>query len=289
MAARVANGEKVAVLFGRERIGLVNEEVALADATVTYPVNPAFASLNLAQAVALMGYEWFKAAGGALPFAAPQKSAAAPKQQIAAFLANLEGALDAVEFFRPPEKRATMLINLKNIFARMQPSRQDIQTLSGVITALADGSKGPARGGILNGEDAAKLRTLIAEGARIRVPSERTPARGLAKLLRRNPTDAERILWDALTRDRRFAGLGFKRQVPIGPIIADLVSFPLRVVIDIVPSAENEATATARANRQKWLSGHKYTVLEASEADIGAGLARVLDVLVQSIAPLRNS
>ncbi|HVG51463.1 MAG TPA: RNA methyltransferase, partial [Xanthobacteraceae bacterium] len=61
MAARVTGGERVAILFGRERIGLVNEEVAMADATVTFPVNPAFASLNLAQAVALMGYEWFTA------------------------------------------------------------------------------------------------------------------------------------------------------------------------------------------------------------------------------------
>ena len=81
MAARIAGGEKVAILFGRERIGLVNEEVALADATVTFPVNPAFASLNLAQAVALIGYEWFKAAGGELPFSAPEKSA--PAQQAA--------------------------------------------------------------------------------------------------------------------------------------------------------------------------------------------------------------
>ncbi len=99
MAARVAGGERVAVLFGRERIGLVNEEVAMADATVTFPVNPAFASLNLAQAVALMGYEWFTAAaGGGLPFDAPQKSAPAAKQQIAAFLGHLESALDGVDF-----------------------------------------------------------------------------------------------------------------------------------------------------------------------------------------------
>ena len=68
-----------------------------------------------------------------------------------------------------------MLINLKNIFARMQPSRQDIQTLSGIVTALADGSKGPARGGILDGEEAAKLRALIAEGGHFHVPSDRTP------------------------------------------------------------------------------------------------------------------
>jgi tRNA/rRNA methyltransferase len=284
MASRVAGGEKVAILFGRERIGLVNEEVAMADATVTFPVNPAFASLNLAQAVALMGYEWFTAAGGGLPYEAPQKSAPAAKQQIATFLGHLESALDGVDFFRPPEKRATMLINLKNIFARMQPSRQDMQTLSGIVTALADGSKGPARGGILDGAEAAKLRALIAEGGRFHVPSDRRPARGLAKLLRRNPTDAERLLWDALTRDRRFAGYGFKRQTPIGPIIADIVSFPLRVVIEIVPAQEDDAAAKARVHRQQWLREHNYSVFEAREADVTNGAAGVLDTLAEAVA-----
>ncbi len=72
------------------------------------------------------------------------------------------------------------------------------------------------------------LRTLLAEHGQGRVPGERGPVRGLSRLLRRNPTDAERAFWDALTRDRRFAGRGFKRQVPVGPHITDLVSFPLR-------------------------------------------------------------
>ena len=80
LAPHVAAGETVAVLFGRERYGLENDEVALADRIVTFPVNPAFASLNLAQAVALVAYEWFKlASGGALPFAMPQKSQPAPQ------------------------------------------------------------------------------------------------------------------------------------------------------------------------------------------------------------------
>jgi len=284
MAARVAGGENVAILFGRERIGLVNEEVAMADATVTFPVNPAFASLNLAQAVALIGYEWFSAAGGGLPFAAPEKSAPAAKQQIAAFLKHLESALDAVEFFRPEEKRATMLVNLTNIFARMQPSRQDMQTLSGIITALAEGSKGPARGGILDGAEAKQLRSLLAEGGQFHVPTDRRPARGLAKLLRRNPTDAERIFWDAFVRDRRFAGHGFKRQTPIGPIIADIVSFPLRMVVEIVPAAEDEIAAKARAHRQQWLREHNYAVIEVTEAAIGESLATLLDGLAQAVA-----
>src|SRR5215469_12794411 len=122
LAPHVAVGERVAVLFGRERYGLENHEVALADRIVTLPVNPAFASLNLAQAVAVLSYEWFKlASGNVLPFAMPQKSASAAKQQLGAFFGNLERELEQVEFFRPPDKRETMTINLRNIFTRMDP------------------------------------------------------------------------------------------------------------------------------------------------------------------------
>ncbi|WP_111422405.1 TrmJ/YjtD family RNA methyltransferase, partial [Rhodoplanes roseus] len=238
LAPLVAAGETTAVVFGRERNGLENDEVGLADAIVTFPVNPAFASLNLAQAVALVSYEWFKRTGSGLPFAMPVRSDPAPKEQIHAFFTNLERELEAVEFFRPPEKRETMTINLRNIFSRMQPSRQDIQTLHGVIMAIAEGRKGPARGGVLDGDEASLLRKLLAEHGDGRVPSERGPVRGLSRLLRRNPTEAERALWTALVADRRFAGRGFKRQVPVGPHIADLVSFPLRVVIDIAPPEE---------------------------------------------------
>src|SRR6188508_2411706 len=102
MAPKIAGGESVGVVFGRERYGLENHEVALADRIVTLPVNPAFASLNLAQAVALIAYEWFKSATGAqLPFSMPEKSPPAPKQQLDAFFAYLERELERVEFFRP--------------------------------------------------------------------------------------------------------------------------------------------------------------------------------------------
>ena len=93
-----------------------------------------------------------------------------------------------------------MQINLRNIFTRMEPTQQDIQTLHGVIMAIAEGRKGPARGGVLDGDEAEMLRTLLAEHGQGRVPNERGPVRGLARLLRRNPTDAERALWDALTQ-----------------------------------------------------------------------------------------
>ena len=146
-----------------------------------------------------------------------------------------------------------MSVNLRNIFQRMAPSQQDIRTLHGVITAIAQGRKGPARGGVLDGAGAQKLRDLLAEHGAARAPSERTPLRGLPRLLRRNPTEAERTLWQALVNDRRFAGRGFKRQVPIGPHIADFVSFPLECVIDLVPAAESEAAAQARADKRAWL------------------------------------
>ncbi len=286
LAPRISGGEKTAIVFGRERIGLMNDEVAMADGIVTLPINPAFASLNLAQAVAVVSYEWLKVtSGNLLPHTTPHKSPNAPKQQMAAFLANLERELDRVEFFRPPEKRETMLVNLRNIFARMQASQQDIQTLSGVVMALSDGRKGPARGGILDGDEAERLRKLVAERGRIHVSSERAPARGLAKLLRRNPTDEERILWEALTRHRRFAGLGFKRQVPIGPFVADLVSFPLRTVIDIVPATEEGEAAEARVEKRAWLGARDYKILEVAAADISQDVGAVLEKLADAVKP----
>jgi tRNA/rRNA methyltransferase len=285
LAPHVEAGETVAVMFGRERHGLENDEIALADRIVTFPVNPAFASLNLAQAVALISYEWCKlVSGGALPFTMPRKSQPAGKQQIEAFFSNLERELDEIEYFRPFDKRPTMLVNLRNIFARMQPTQQDIQTLHGILMALSEGRKGPARGGVLDSEEAKTLRALLAEYGEHRVPGERGPVRGLARLLRRNPTDAERTLWDGLTRDRRFAGKGFKRQVPIGAHIADFVSFPLRVVIDVVPAAESDAAATARDARRSWLSERGYRVLEVAAPNLEADLTQVLDRLAQDVS-----
>ncbi len=285
MAPRIEAGETVAVLFGRERNGLENDEVALADRIVTLPVNPAFASLNLAQAVVIVAYEWFKLASGTkLPFGMPQKSAPAGKEQLLAFFASLERELEKVEFFRPPDKRATMQINLRNIVTRMGPTQQDIQTLHGVIMAIAEGRKGPARGGVLDGEEAEMLRTLIAEHGGGRVPKERGPVRGLARLLRRNPTDAERILWQALTNDRRFAGNGFKRQTPVGQHICDFVSFPLRLVVDLIPADESGTAARARAAKRVWLMQRNYSVVDVNAADIETGLAQVLDRFEQIIA-----
>ncbi len=129
----------------------MNEEVALANRIITFPVNPGFASLNLAQAVLLMGYEWFKlATANELPFDMPERSERASNHQMQTFFDNLVSELDKVEFLRPPEKREVMLVNLRNIFTRMEPSKQDMHTLHGVVMAIAEGRKGPAKGGVLD-------------------------------------------------------------------------------------------------------------------------------------------
>jgi tRNA/rRNA methyltransferase len=279
IAAQVAGGGKVGILFGRERYGLQNEEVALADRIITFPVNPGFASLNLAQAVLLIGYEWFKlATAGALPFAMPERSERASQHQMQAFFDNLVRELDKVEFLRPAEKRETMLVNLRNIFSRMEPTKQDMHTLHGVVMAIAEGRKGPAKGGVLDGEQATRLRALLAEHGQSALPSESGTVRGLARLLRRNPTDAERILWQALTTDRRFAGQ-FKRQTPVGRHIPDFVSFPHRLAIELINPDETEIIVNDRAARQTWLEARGYRVITMPVADVERDLAGELDRL----------
>src|SRR6202163_4262823 len=283
IVTHAADGGGVGILFGRERYGLQNEEVALANRIVTFPVNPGFASLNLAQAVLLIGYEWFKlSTEGALPFAMPEHSERASQHQMQAFFDNLVRELDKVEFLRPAEKRETMLVNLRNIFARMEPTKQDMHTLHGVVIAIAEGRKGPAKGGVLDGDQATRLRALLAEHGQGALPPESGTVRGLARLLRRNPTDAERILWQALTTDRRFAGQ-FKRQTPVGRHIPDFVSFVKRVAIELVNADETEVIAQDRAARQAWLEARGYRVVTMRVADVERDLARELERLESSL------
>jgi tRNA/rRNA methyltransferase len=277
IVAHMATAGGAGIMFGRERYGLQNEEVALANRIITFPVNPGFASLNLAQAVLLIGYEWFKlSTAGELPFAMPERSERASQHQMQAFFDNLVRELDRVEFLRPAEKRDTMLVNLRNIFSRMEPTKQDMHTLHGVVMAIAEGRKGPAKGGVLDSEQATRLRALLAEHEQATSLSDTSgTVRGLARLLRRNPTDAERILWHSLTRDRRFAGQ-FKRQTPVGRQIPDFVSFVHRIAIELVNAGETEAIAKDRAARQAWLEQRGYRVIEMHVADVERDLASEL-------------
>lgn len=131
-------GGKSGVLFGRERWGLNNDEIALADAIVTYPVNPAFASLNIAQAVLLLAYEWLKQSGSdpAREGFGRQEAPNAPRGQLAALADHMEDALDKAGYFFPEDRRERMAMTVRNILVNMQLSEQEVQTLRGVVAAL---------------------------------------------------------------------------------------------------------------------------------------------------------
>jgi tRNA/rRNA methyltransferase len=143
-AARMTLGEKHGLLFGPERTGLENDDVALADAVITFPVNPAYASLNLAQAVLLVSYEWMKASGGAAaPFDLVERSPPAPRNMIVSFFDYLEGELEKNGYFRPIGKAPVMRRNLRNILHRLSLSEQDVRTLRGAIVRLVEGPRKP--------------------------------------------------------------------------------------------------------------------------------------------------
>ena len=138
LRARFRAGEKTGILFGRERTGLTNEEIALADELVTFPVNPAFASLNLAQAVLLMSYEWMKSGLASLeetPFSALSQRPA-KKDELQGLFDHVEEALDARGYFRPPAKKPKLVENLRTILTRPSFTGSEIQVLRGVVSCL---------------------------------------------------------------------------------------------------------------------------------------------------------
>lgn len=133
----IASGQKCGILFGRERTGLTNGEIALADEIVTFPVNPAFASLNIAQAVLLMSYEWMRKDAEVEPVQFDALTAPpARKEDLIGFFKHLEGALEAANFFRPPEKKAHMISTLRALFQKAGYSERDVTILRGVVGAL---------------------------------------------------------------------------------------------------------------------------------------------------------
>jgi tRNA/rRNA methyltransferase len=141
-AAGVAAGERWGFLFGPERTGLDNDDVALTDAILTFPVNPAYASLNLAQSVLLVGYEWFRAAhGDAVPYEIEERSPPATREMTMAFFDFLDEELDKRGFFRPLTKKPVMSRNLRNMFHRMNLTQQDVRTLWGVVVRLVEGPR----------------------------------------------------------------------------------------------------------------------------------------------------
>ena len=138
MRRRIAAGEAVGVLFGAERMGLVNDHIALADTVISVPLNPGFASLNLGQAVLLLGYEWFQATDGTpASQLVTNETRPAAKAELLNFFAHLEKELDACGFLRNAEKRPSMVRNIRNLFQRAALTHQEIRTLHGIVAELA--------------------------------------------------------------------------------------------------------------------------------------------------------
>jgi len=137
LRARYEAGEHVGLLFGGERSGLSNDDVAIADAAVTIPANPAFSSLNLGQAVLLLGYEWMQSGEvPMLPEAGRGDAIPATKAELLGLFEHLEGALTGSGFLMIEEKRPGMVRNLRSMLTRAQLTDQEVRTLRGVIVSL---------------------------------------------------------------------------------------------------------------------------------------------------------
>jgi tRNA/rRNA methyltransferase len=134
-AKELVQSQACGVLFGPERSGLANEDVALADAVLTIPVKPDFASLNLAQAVILVAYEWSKAAGkGAEP--PTDAEPAAPRDELLGLIGHFEDELDKRQYFHPEERRSALKLALRNLLSGAGLNAMQVRTLRGVIAAL---------------------------------------------------------------------------------------------------------------------------------------------------------
>jgi len=137
MRALSPGGGACALMFGPERAGLGNDDVALADALVAVPLNPAFASLNLAQAVLLLGYAWLRAGEGE-PAGEADRDPPATKAELIGLFEHLEGELDAAGFFANRERRPVTVRKIRNMFQRAGLREFEVRILRGVVAALAD-------------------------------------------------------------------------------------------------------------------------------------------------------
>jgi RNA methyltransferase, TrmH family, group 1 len=138
MRAAAADSLRFGVMFGPERTGLENDDLALADTVVTVPLNPDYSSLNLAQCVLLVAYEWYQAAAPALPDRHMTKGLQPPatKDKLLGFFEHLERELDECGFLRHPDKRPVMVRNIRNMFQRAHLTGQEVQTLHGIVHEL---------------------------------------------------------------------------------------------------------------------------------------------------------
>jgi tRNA/rRNA methyltransferase len=142
----IARGEKCGILFGNERTGLENDEVSLCDAVITIPTSE-FSSINLGQAVLLIAYEWFRAADETPPARIAHNPLHRPptRAEMFALFDHLEQELTANGFLFPPEKGATMMRAMRATIHRARLTYQEVQTIRGMIVAMAKGKHRPSR------------------------------------------------------------------------------------------------------------------------------------------------
>ena len=140
--AAAARHLRCGILFGPERAGLDNDDMAAADTLIKYPLNPEFDSLNLAQAVMVMAYEWWTAAETTPPRQLlTHKTQIATKAELDSFLEHLVDELDACGFLRNAPKRPGMVQNIRHLFQRGEATEQEIRTLHGIVAGLALGRR----------------------------------------------------------------------------------------------------------------------------------------------------
>ena len=133
-----AAGKKVGILFGPERAGLENDDVALANAIITVPVNPEFPSLNLGQCALLVAYEWGRQQSDVAPEVMMlARTEFANREEVEKLGDHFEERLDAAGFFFPPTKAAGMRLNLRNMWARLNLTRAEVQTFHGMLRQIA--------------------------------------------------------------------------------------------------------------------------------------------------------
>ena len=264
IVAEIAGGGKVGILFGRERYGLENEEVALANRIITFPVNP---GVRLAQPGAGGAADRLRMVQARDRRRAAVRDAGTLRARLAAPDAGVLRQSGRASSTRSnscarAEKRDTMLVNLRNIFTRMEPTKQDMHTLHGVVMAIAEGRKGPAKGGVLDGDagDAAARAAGRARPGRRRHATA-APCAGWRGCCGEIPTDAERA-----------AVGGAAHRPPLRrPIQAPDPGRPPHPGFRLVRAADRDRTGQSGRGRassataprgRAWLEARGYRVIE---------------------------
>ncbi|MBZ9676798.1 RNA methyltransferase [Mesorhizobium sp. ES1-1] len=173
LRARHDMGQRTGILFGRERFGLYNDEVGLADEIVTFPVDPDFSSLNIAQAALLMSYEWMKSGlqdETKTNFTGPEMKPAS-KEELHGLFAYLEGALEARGYFRPAPKKPKMVDNLRAVLTRAGFAEPELKVLRGIISSLDRFSPAMPRGDGSPGDDPRRLPAAAARARKAEAAS----------------------------------------------------------------------------------------------------------------------